>query len=507
MAPFVLKTGALVLDDLRASITERPPVELDPGCWPAVDAAHRYILEIARHDDLVYGVNTGFGSLAKTRIEADDVRELQRRLLRSHAVGIGPLLDDDVVRLILILKINSLARGHSGVQRGVIEGLLALLNAGVYPCVPSQGSVGASGDLAPLAHLSLVLIGEGDVRIDGVIHPARQGLERAGVAAIDLGPKEGLALINGTQVSTALALKGLFDGRATFAAALVAGAMSVDAAQGSDGPFASVVQDLRGQPGQATVAAILRDLLVDSDIRASHTTCDRVQDPYSLRCQPQVMGSCLDLMGFAAGVIEREANAVTDNPLVFADQGEILSAGNFHAQPVAQAADVLALAIAETSSMSERRVQLLTNTTMSGLPAFLTPEPGLNSGFMAAQIAAAAVAAENKVLAAPVSTGSLPTTADQEDHVSMATHAARRLGDMAQNAAAVIAIELLAAAQGIDLRRPLTTGPRLAEAHAAVRDISPFVEADRALAGDIDAVARLVIDGGFETMAPISLAT
>ena len=263
---------------------------------------------------------------------------------------------------------------------------------------------------------------------------------------------------------------------------------------------------MRGQPGQSAVAAILRDLLADSDIRASHTTCDRVQDPYSLRCQPQVMGSCLDLMGFAAGVIGREANAVTDNPLVFADQEDILSAGNFHAQPVAQAADVLALAIAETGSMSERRVQLLTNTTMSGLPAFLTPHPGLNSGFMAAQIAAAALAAENKVLAAPVSTGSLPTTADQEDHVSMATHAARRLGDMARNAAAVVAIELLAAAQGIDLRRPLTTSPRLAEAHAAVRAISPFLETDRPLAGDIEAVAALIVGGGFEEMAPVPLA-
>jgi histidine ammonia-lyase len=350
-------------------------------------------------------------------------------------------------------------------------------------------------------------MGEGEVRIDGAVHPGRQGLERAGLAPIELGAKEGLALINGTQVSTALALKGLFACRSTFVGALVAGAMSVDAAQGSDEPFTAVVQEVRGQPGQSAVAGLLRDLLAGSEIRASHVTCDRVQDPYSLRCQPQVMGSCLDLMGFAAGVLGREANAVTDNPLVFADKGDILSAGNFHAQPVAQAADVLALALAEIGSMSERRVQLLTNTAMSGLPAFLTPEPGLNSGFMAAQIAAAALAAENKVLAAPVSTGSLPTTADQEDHVSMATHAARRLGDMARNAATVVAIELLAAAQGLDLRKPLTTSPRLAEAHAAVRAVSPVLDTDRPLAGDIEAVAALVAGGGFEDMAGLDFAS
>ncbi len=383
---------------------------------------------------------------------------------------------------------------------------MAFHNARVYPCVPSQGSVGASGDLAPLAHLSLPLIGEGEVRMDGTVHSAAEGLKRAGLEPIDLGPKEGLALINGTQVSTALALKGLFNGWAVFSAALVAGAMSVDAAQGSDSPFLPVVQDVRGQPRQSTVAATLRDLMAGSEIRAAHATCDRVQDPYSLRCQTQIMGSYLDLLRFAAAVVGREANAVTDNPLVFADDGEVLSAGNFHAQPIAHASDILALALAKTESMSERRVQLLTNTTMSGLPAFLIPDPGLNSGFMAAQIVAAALAAENKFWRhrrAPAACRRRPIRKTMSAWPRMRP---RRLGDMTRNAAAIVAIELLAAAQGIDLRRPLKTSPRLAEAHAAVRKLSPFMDIDRSISGDIDALVDFILAGGFEGLAPVDLS-
>ncbi len=503
MSDFVLHPGGLTLQDLHALTRQEMTVELDGACWEAVEAAYRTVAATAAGGDLVYGINTGFGSLAATRIAADDIGELQVRLIRSHCVGTGPLLGDTEVRLVLALKINALARGHSGVQRRLIEALLALLNAAVYPCVPVKGSGGASGDLAPLAHLSLVLIGEGEVRIEGDIRPAREGLRRAGIDPLALGPKEGLALLNGTQVSTAMALSGLFAAQSVFAAALVAGALSVDAAQGSDIPFAARVQEVRGQPGQITVGGILRRLLEGSEIRASHLTCDRVQDPYSLRCQPQVMGSCLDLMGFAAGVLEREANAVCDNPLVFPESGDILSAGNFHAEPVAQAADILALALTEITALAERRIQLLTNAVMSGLPAFLIPKPGLNSGFMAAQIAAAALASENKALAHPVSIDSLPTTADQEDHVSMATYAARRLAEMAENAATVVAIELLAAAQGVDLRKPLKTSPPLAKARDAVRALSPFLETDRVLAGDIAAVAELVASGWFRDLAPV----
>jgi len=503
MAAFVLRPGELGLDDLAGlSRAGWPAVALDPACHAAIDEAAALVARVAAGKARVYGVNTGFGSLARKTISADQAAELQRRLVLSHSAGVGPLLGDDTVRLILLLKANALARGRSGVRREAIEALLAFYNAGVCPCIPAKGSVGASGDLAPLAHLAGALIGEGEVRIDGRVRPAAEGLAKAGIAPLVLGAKEGLALLNGTQVSTALAVEGLFAAQTLFAAAVVAGALSVDAALGSDAPFDVRISALRGQPGQAAVAAVYRDLLAGSEIRASHVDCDRVQDPYSLRCQPQVMGACLDLLRFAAGAIGREVNAVSDNPLVFAEAGEVLSGGNFHAEPVAMACDMIAIALAEIGALSERRIALLTDAAMSGLPPFLVAKSGLNSGFMVAQVTAAALASENKGLAHPASVDSLPTSANQEDHVSMAARAARRLGEMAANLRAIVAIELLAAAQGIEFRRPLRSSPRLEEALEAIRARVPALDQDRALAPDIAAIEALIDDGTFRRFAP-----
>ncbi|MEX0815262.1 MAG: histidine ammonia-lyase [Dongiaceae bacterium] len=503
--PFLLTPGRLTLADLRDIDRDPRPIALDPGCWGRVDAAAAAVQAVLREGRTVYGVNTGFGSLARERIPADAVGELQRRLVLSHSAGTGPLLPDRVVRLCLILKVNSLARGYSGVRRRVIEALLALVNAGAYPCVPSKGSVGASGDLAPLAHLSAALIGVGAVRLAGRVVPAAEALAAAGLKPLALAAKEGLALLNGTQVSTALAVAGLIDAEAVFAAALAAGALSTDAAQGSDVPFDPRIQAVRGQPGQADVARALSALLAGSPIRHAHLDCDRVQDPYSLRCQPQVMGACLDGLRFAAGVIGREANAVSDNPLVFADTGEILSGGNFHAEPVAMAADVVAIALAEIGALSERRTALLTDAHMSGLPAFLIKEPGLNSGFMIAQVVAAALASENKSLAHPASIDSLPTSANQEDHVSMATYAARRLLEMTDNAAGIVAIELLAAAQGIDLRRPLETSPVLEKVMAHIRARVARLDIDREMAPDIAAAKEIVLSGALAPLVALGV--
>ncbi len=496
-----LTPGQLDLDMLRRIAGGAGPVTVAPAAWTRVAAAAEAVERVIRERRTVYGVNTGFGSLARTRIADADVAELQRRLVLSHAAGTGPLLEDRVVRLILAIKAGALARGHSGVRRLVIEALLALLNAGVYPAIPAKGSVGASGDLAPLAHLSAALIGTGEMRVEGRLVPAAEGLRRAGLKPLELAAKEGLALLNGSQVSTALALDGLFAARDVFAAALAAGALSTDAAAGSDTPFDARIQKVRGQPGQIRVAESLRDLLAGSGIRASHVDCERVQDPYSLRCQPQVMGAALDHLDFTAGVLEREANAVSDNPLVFPEEDEILSGGNFHAEPVAMAADVIALALAEIGSLSERRIALLTDARMSGLPAFLVPEPGLNSGFMILQVTAAALVSENKCLAVPASVDSLPTSANQEDHVSMATYAARRLGEMGRNAATVVAIELMAAAQGVELRKPLETSPKLLLALQEIRARSAFLDRDRYIAPEIAGVADLVLSGWFRTLS------
>jgi histidine ammonia-lyase len=445
----------------------------------------------------VYGVNTGFGLLARTRIDSARLSELQRALVRSHSAGTGALLDDAVVHLVVALKAASLAQGHSGVRWEVIELLINVANAGIVPCIPGQGSVGASGDLAPLAHLSAVLIGEGEARVEGKILPGDAALAQAGLRPLDLAPKEGLALLNGTQVSTALALAGLFSAERAMSAAFVAGAMTVDACLGSDTPFDARIHTVRRHRGQIDAARIYRELLAGSAIRASHVDCNRVQDPYSLRCQPQVMGACLDQWRHVADVLLTEANAVSDNPLVFAAANEILSGGNFHAEPVAFAADNLALVLAETGALSERRIALMMDTHLSELPPFLVKDGGVNSGFMIAQVTAAALASENKSLAHPASVDSLPTSANQEDHVSMATFAARRLTPMAGNTSAIVAIELLAAAQGIEFRAPLKTSPKLAEALAIVRSEAAFWERDRMFAPDLTAMRRRVESGDF----------
>lgn len=480
-------------------------LDVDTAARPAVDKSAALVAAAAAGEAPVYGINTGFGKLAKVRIPPDKVAELQRRLVLSHAVGTGPLLPDAVVRLILLLKINSLAQGLSGLRWQTIEALTALLNADVLPCIPAQGSVGASGDLAPLAHLVLPLLGEGRVRVAGTEVAAMEGLRKAGLQPLQLAAKEGLALLNGTQVSTALALAGLFAAEDVTAAALVCGALSTDAAAGSDTPFDARIHAARGQPGQIAVADLLLHLLEGSEIRASHRTGDeRVQDPYCLRCQPQVMGAALDILRNAAATLAREANGVSDNPLVFGE-GDILSGGNFHAEPVAFAADIIAMVLAETGNISERRISLLVDPVLSGLPAFLAPEPGINSGFMIAQVTAAALASENKQRAHPASVDTIPTSANQEDHVSMAAHAGYRLLGMAENAAGIVAVEWLCAAQGVDLRAPLKTSPKLLAAQALLRAQVPFMAQDRYLAPDLAAAKALVQDGALRRLLAVPL--
>ncbi|MBL0124213.1 MAG: histidine ammonia-lyase [Betaproteobacteria bacterium] len=498
---FRIVPGKLTLAWLRQARDGHHRFELEDAAWGDIRAGAATVERIVARGKPAYGINTGFGKLANTHIPTDQLEALQRNLVLSHSAGVGEPLPDRVVRLILILKIASLARGRSGVRPLIIESLLRLLNADVYPIIPTKGSVGASGDLAPLAHMSALLLGLGEARVGGKRLPANDALIAAGLSPITLAPKEGLALLNGTQVSTALAIHGLFQIENVFAAAMVAGAMSVDAAMGSDTPFDARIHELRGQPGQILTAAIYRLLLEGSGIRDSHLVGDdKVQDPYSLRCQPQVMGACHDVMRNAARTLEIEANGVTDNPLVFPDSGEVLSGGNFHAEPVAIAADTLAIAVAEIGALSERRMALLVDPGLSGLPPFLVKESGLNSGYMMAQVTAAALASENKSLAHPASVDSLPTSANQEDHVSMATFAARRLGEMAENSTGVVAIELLAAVQGIDLRLPLKTSPVLQRAHAKVRDKVPFYDHDRLLAPDIEAASTLIRHGVFNEM-------
>ena len=494
-----VRAGSLELPLLRRIYEAPAALRLAEYDRARIAAAAQWVDKIVAAGNAAYGINTGFGLLAQTRIPDDQLAQLQRKLLLSHAAGVGEALPDAVVRLILALKINALARGHSGISLSIIDALRALLAHEVYPVIPAQGSVGASGDLAPLAHMSAVLLGIGQVRVGGKVLPASEGLARAGLAPCTPGAKEGLALINGTQVSTALALAGLFGAEDVLAAAIVAGALSVDALKGSDSPFDERIHEIRGQPGQIAVAREYRALTRGSEIRASHRDCTRVQDPYSFRCQPQVMGACLDQLRHCAATLRIEANAVTDNPLLF-DDGDVLSGGNFHAEPVAFAADTLAIALAEIGNLSERRTAVLVDPKMSGLPAFLVQNSGLNSGFMIAQVTAAALVAENKALAAPCSVDSIPTSANQEDHVSMATHAARRLGPMTDNAAAVIGIELLAAAQGVDFHRPSRSSAVLEEVHAAIRAEVPHYAADRYFSPDIQAAQRWVRSGRFSPL-------
>ncbi|MFY9513210.1 MAG: histidine ammonia-lyase [Rubrivivax sp.] len=526
----LLRPGDLTLDELQAIHAGGQPLVMDPRALPGILASAAIVRAAAEGDAAVYGVNTGFGKLASTRISEADLATLQLNLIRSHSVGVGEPLSPPVVRLMLATKAASLARGHSGVRPVVIDTLLAVHNAGLVPCVPSQGSVGASGDLAPLSHMTLALLGEGEFLVTqegdptgrmGQRQPAAAVLRSKGIQPLVLSAKEGLALINGTQTSTALALHALFAFEPVLEAALVIGATTVDAARGSDGPFDPRIHALRGQPGQIDVAQYYRQLLAGSAIRASHQEGDdRVQDPYCLRCQPQVVGACLDQLRHAALVLLREANAVTDNPLVFADDGmmvpgsgspgpgtappgggersepggTMISGGNFHAEPVALAADAMACAIAEVGAIAERRIAMLIDSNVSRLPPFLTANAGLNSGFMIAHVTAAALASENKSLAHPASVDSLPTSANQEDHVSMATFAARRLQPMINNVAHILAIEWLAAAQGIEFLRPLRSSAAIEAAHALLRSRCPAMAQDRFIAPDIEAATAVVHD-------------
>ena len=505
MPSLLLRPGLLTLAELRRIWSGGLTLAVDPAARAAVDSSAATVVRVLAEGRTVYGVNTGFGLLARTRIDDARLTELQRALVLSHSAGTGEPLADAVVRLVLALKVASLARGYSGVRWSVIETLLQLAASDVVPIIPAQGSVGASGDLAPLAHLAGVLIGEGEARLRGRVLPAGEALAAVGLRPLELAPKEGLALLNGTQVSTALALAGLFATERVMAAAMVAGALTIDACLASDTPFDARIQDIRGHRGQIDVARVYRELLAGSAIRASHADCHRVQDPYSVRCQPQVMGACLDQMRSAGETLLTEANAVTDNPLVFADGAEILSGGNFHAEPVAFAADNLALAIAEIGAMAERRIALLMDTNLSGLPPFLVADGGVNSGFMIGHVTAAALASENKALAHPSSIDSLPTSANQEDHVSMATYAARRLTPMAGNTAGIVAIELLAAAQGVELRKPLQTSATLVDAFALVREKAAFWDRDRAFAPDLAAMRARVEAGDFLRFAEVIL--
>ncbi len=486
--PLVLRPGHVSLFDLRRIQAGGLRLQLDPAAQAGMQAALATVQSIVDEDQVVYGINTGFGKLASTKIAHDHLAELQRNLVLSHSVGTGEALPDGVVRMVLATKAVSLARGHSGVRPALVDALLALANADVLPVIPAKGSVGASGDLAPLAHLACVLIGEGQAKVDGQVVDGRSAMAAVGLKPFVLGPKEGLALLNGTQVSTALALSGLFATESVLAAALVSGALTLEAIKGSVKPFDARIHEARGQAGQIAVAAAVRALLDGSAIDPSHPHCGRVQDPYAIRCVPQVMGACLDNLAHAARVLRTEANAASDNPLVFTDTQEVISGGNFHAEPVAFAADIIALAISEIGAISERRLALLLDPGLSGLPAFLVRDSGVNSGFMIAQVTAAALAAENQCLANPSSVTSLPTSANQEDHVSMATYAARRLLDMARNTAVIVGIEAMSAVQGMEFDRSLKSSPLVEAQFAAIRQKVAYLERDRYLAPDIEAM-------------------
>lgn len=495
-----LVPGDITLAELRRVYFEKIDVQLDDSAWVKINAGSEAVAAMVAKGEAVYGINTGFGLLAQTRIPDAQLAELQHNLVVSHSAGVGEDLGEQIVRLIMTLKVNSLGQGHSGIRREVVELLLDVLNSDVIPCIPAKGSVGASGDLAPLAHMSCTLIGVGDAYFKGRRMSAVDALTEAGLKPVQLAAKEGLALLNGTQTSTALTLAGLFEAENLYAAAVVAGAMSVDGLKGSTVPFDPRLHELRRQPGQIKVAEKYLALLRGSEILSSHLNCDKVQDPYSLRCQPQIMGAALDVMSNAAVTLENESNAVTDNPLIFPETLEGLSGGNFHAEPIAMAADCLAIAIAEIGSVSERRTAILVDPKMSGLPAFLVENSGLNSGFMIAQVTAAALASENKSFAHPASVDSLPTSANQEDHVSMATFAGRRLGDMNKNSMDIVAIELLSAAQALELHAPCVTSKALQKVLAEVRRRVAHYDKDRYFSPDIITVSDLVRSGYFYSL-------
>ncbi|WP_068876652.1 MULTISPECIES: histidine ammonia-lyase [unclassified Phenylobacterium] len=505
MDAVTLRPGDVPLAEWRA-IYRGADVRLDPASAPAVAASFDAVARIVAKGEPAYGINTGFGKLASVRIGADDLATLQRNIVLSHAAGVGEPSPEPIARLMLALKLASLAQGASGVASATLALLEALLAQRLTPVIPAQGSVGASGDLAPLAHMAAAMIGVGEIDVDGVRTPAGQALAAAGLSPLTLGPKEGLALLNGTQFSTANALAGLFEAERLFQTALVTGALSTEAAKGSDTPFDHRIHVLRRQPGQIEAGDALRALMAGSAIRASHLKDDeRVQDPYCLRCQPQVMGAALDVLRQAATTLGYEANGVSDNPLIFADTDEALSGGNFHAEPVAFAADMIALTLCEIGSLAERRIAMLVDSALSGLPAFLTPKPGLNSGFMIPQVTAAALVSENKQMAYPASVDSIPTSANQEDHVSMAAHGARRLLAMAKNVQAVVGIELLAAAQGCDFHSPLTSSPALEGVRRLLRAYVPHLEDDRHFHPDMALAGGLVGEGDVVKAAGLPL--
>lgn len=491
-----LHPGSVPLSDLETIFWTSQAARLDRSFDAAIERGARRIAEIAAGNEPVYGINTGFGKLASIKIDSADLATLQRNLILSHCCGVGAPLAENIVRLIMALKLISLGRGASGVRLKLVRLIEGMLERGVTPVIPEKGSVGASGDLAPLAHMAAAMIGEGEAFFEGMRMPAADALAKAGLQPVVLSAKEGLALINGTQTSTALALAGLFRAHRAARSALITGALSTDAAMGSSAPFHPDIHTLRGHKGQIDAATALRSLLAGSEIRESHLDGDeRVQDPYCIRCQPQVDGACLDLLRMAARTLEIEANAVTDNPLVLSDNS-VVSGGNFHAEPVAFAADQIAIAICEIGAIAQRRIALLVDPALSyGLPAFLAKKPGLNSGLMIAEVTSAALMSENKQMSHPASVDSTPTSANQEDHVSMACHGARRLLQMTDNLNAIIGIEALTAVQGVEFRAPLRTSPELEKAMAAVRAVVPTLEVDRYMAGDLDAASRLIAEG------------
>ena len=495
MTGIMLVPGSVPLAGWRA-VHRGSAARLDPACRDRIAAGAKAVERIVAKGDPVYGINTGFGKLASVRIPAGDLETLQRNIVLSHAAGTGEPMPAAIARLMMALKLASLAQGASGVRQATVDLLEAMLARDVVPVVPAQGSVGASGDLAPLAHMTAAMIGVGDVSHEGRRMPAAEGLAAAGLAPVTLGAKEGLALLNGTQFSTAYALAGLFGAETLFRSALVTGALSTDAARGSDAPFDARIHALRGHRCQIATAEALRRLMEGSAIRESHRVGDeRVQDPYCLRCQPQVMGAALDVLRKAADTLATEANGVTDNPLIFAGDDTALSGGNFHAEPVAFAADMIALAVCEIGSIAERRIAMLVDPALSGLPAFLTPKPGLNSGFMIPQVTAAALVSENRQKASPASVDSIPTSANQEDHVSMAAHGARRLIGMIDNALGVIGIELLAAAQGCDFHAPLTSSAPLEAVRGGLRAEVPHLDDDRHFHPDMEKAIAMVHEG------------
>jgi histidine ammonia-lyase len=491
----VLNPGDVPLADWKA-IYRGASARLAETAWPVIAESAAAVERILAKGEPVYGINTGFGKLASVRIGDEDLETLQRNIVLSHAAGVGEPSPVPVIRLMMALKLASLAQGASGVRVETVRMLEQMLVEGLTPVIPCQGSVGASGDLAPLAHMAATMIGVGEIFVDGERKPAAKALKKAGLSPLTLGPKEGLALLNGTQFSTANALAGLFEAERLFQSALVTGALSTEAAKGSDTPFDPRIHALRRHAGQIETAAALRDLMATSQIRASHLKEDeRVQDPYCLRCQPQVMGAALDILRQAAVTLATEANGVSDNPLIFPEADEALSGGNFHAEPVAFAADIIALAVCEIGSIAERRIAMLVDPALSGLPAFLTPKPGLNSGFMIPQVTAAALVSENKQKAYPASVDSIPTSANQEDHVSMAAHGARRLSGMVENAMAVLGIELLAAAQGCDFHAPLRSSKALEAVRKLTRNQVPHLDDDRHFHPDMEAANALIRSG------------